>query len=155
MIIFRENRKHNHNFFSVISDDMRFISKNFEGGSYLLSEELPLVDINDYQNFCVRLGGYLAEINTQEEYDFIMAFLKESIPSGREEALLGATDENNEGEWVFMNSRLPVTYFNWFSSHGARGPGNDCMYLIWNTEEGMHDWKCYNSGTRRYLCEFR
>ena len=113
-------------------------------------------DINDFQDNCKSAGGYLAEIDTQGEYDFIMRFLMLSIPrtSGRSTAYAGATDEEDEGSWVFMNSGRPASFLNFHGNYGSRSSSWNCLLLIWNSgDTGMGDYVCENGGNRRFVCE--
>jgi len=133
---------------------MQFSSADFEGRKYLLSAPHPLTDITDFQQHCKDVDGYLAEIDTQAEYDFIMEFLSQNVPGGRETALVGGSDQTTEGQWVGMTSQAPMTFFSWYSDYGTRGTGKDCMYLVWNSrDQGMHDWKCQDTKLRRFVCE--
>ena len=68
---------------------------------YLLSEP-TVTNIDIFQQNCADEGGYLAEIDTEEEYNFIMSFLSQSVPVGRQGALVGATDQDIEGQWVYL-----------------------------------------------------
>ena len=123
---------------------IEFTSQDFRGKQYLLSKDIHLADITDFQDNCRAAGGYLAEIDTEAEYDFIMTFLKEELPSRRRTALVGATDQETEGSWVMMESGKPAGFLTWCSFCGRRGPGRDCLYLVWNSRDaGMHDWLCF------------
>ena len=133
---------------------IEFTSTLFQGTQYLLSIEVPMTDINDFQDNCKSAGGYLAEINTKEEYNFIMGFLNSRIPNRRSTAYVGATDEDNEGSWVFMNSGRPADFLNFHGNYGYRGTAYNCLKVIWGgSDTGMGDWKCENGGNRRFLCE--
>ena len=130
------------------------ISAPFQGSKYLISREVPLEDINDFQDNCKSAGGYLAEIDTQNEYDFIMASLKQVVPTGRSTAYVGATDEENEGSWGFMNSGRPASFLKFHGNYGSRSTSWNCLLLIWHSDDaGFGDWKCENGGNRRYVCE--
>ena len=135
-----------------VSANIQFESSHFEGRNYYLSLPTPLPTVNVFQDKCRDVAGYLAEIDTREEYEFIMEFLKQSIPEGRDTALVGANDLAVEGRWVFMRSGKGLTYFDW--KREAGGGEFNCMYLVWNSQDaGMHDWKCVDKELRRYVCE--
>ena len=113
-------------------------------------------NVTAFQQICQQTGGYLAEINTEEEYTHLLNFLKTSIPEGRPNAMLGATDREEEGNWVYLTSGDPVSFTQWYTGYGnmgSRGGTYNCMYLIWNQDEGMHDWQCYRSTVMRFVCE--
>ena len=142
-------------YFLLISASIEFTESTYLSDSkYLLSEPTPLTDISDFQASCLDQGGYLAEIGNQEEYDFIMAFVEDTVPNRRQTALVGASDQATEGTWMLMNSGQAATFFSWNRNKGNRGRGRDCMYLVWNSRDsGMHDWKCQDRKDRRFLCE--
>ena len=110
-------------------------------------------DVDTFQQICHQRGGYLVEINSEEEYTHVLNFVKRSLPNGRQVALTGATDRDQEEKWVYLRSGSPVTYFRWYSH--TRWDQYNCIRLIWNDfDEGMHDWKCAgNDGPAYILCE--
>ena len=117
-------------------------------------------NVTAFQQTCQQTGGYLTEINTEDEYTHLLNFVKTSIPHGIERVMLGATvfggnavtDERN---WVYMSPpHGRVTFFKW-PGDSVTYPDKDrnCMSLLWNCCEGMHNWYCHDSLKSRYLCE--
>merc|ERR1719239_1230781 len=79
---------------------------------YLLSVLTPL-NITSYQQSCVSLGGKLAEIRHQDEFDVIRDFLtKQHLTSYG--IYLGLTDEGQEGEWRYMSDNSTLTFDKWY-----------------------------------------
>ena len=137
-----------------MSQNFEFTSEEFYDRTYLLSKTTN-IDNLDLQEKCQYMGGYLAEVDYEEEYDFILGFLRDKRPHprAREYTLVGVT-EPTDGKWVMMTSQLPATFQRWADGQG-HGRGNyNCMYLAWGGTEGMHDWPCTDTqGVKRFLCE--
>ena len=58
---------------------------------------------------CAEMGGRLAEVRSEEENEFLVKMLMGKVPDG---FWLGATDEVQEGRWLWSDGS-PVTYVNW------------------------------------------
>jgi|GEM_PF-1449173 len=58
---------------------------------------------------CQELGGHLAIVTSEKENRFLTSLVKEQGLGG---AWLGATDEEVEGRWIWVNN-TPLRYSNW------------------------------------------
>ena len=134
-----------------------FFTTTFQGSEYYMNKVAKETNVTSFQDICQRKGGYLVEINTEEEYSHLLSFLKTSIPEGRPNVMLGATDSDQEGKWVYMTSGKPANITKWYKGYGDkvgnRGETYNCMYIIWNENEGMHDWLCHRNRSMNFLCE--
>lgn len=63
---------------------------------------------HEQQDICESMGGYLCCIETPEEQEFIASLADSRYLS------LGATDEEEEGEWQWVNG-APFEYTAWMS----------------------------------------
>ena len=126
-------------------------SGNFQGHEYFLSRT-SVWDIAAHQTACRAFGGYLVEINDKQEHDFIKTFVKSML---YQYVLVGMTDEEKEGRWMFLQSKQPVVYFDWVPGQPNNvGGTDDCVYL-----ESRHDWKMIDTSCdlptlmSRFVCE--
>ncbi|KAK6966099.1 C-type lectin domain family 6 member A [Biomphalaria glabrata] len=129
-------------------------SSCFNNTTYLLSKE----DIFYYPSFgqamCALAGGYLAEINTKQELDYVKNFVA-SQGFGFWAVMLGGTDEVQEGKWVNRYSGTPVVPF-WYRTEPddtIHQQNCQCMFKPYSWELG--DIACvYNSKQDvGFLCE--
>lgn len=67
---------------------------------------------------CEGEGGHLAVVNSESEANYLVALLK---AEGARAAFIGATDEQREGNWFWVDGRR-VSYSNWDREH--RQPNN-------------------------------
>jgi tetratricopeptide (TPR) repeat protein len=75
------------------------------------------------QSYCEALGGYLVTIQDAAENEF----LDELSPG---QVWIGATDEEQEGEWVWVTGE-PWDYTNWDTSEPSNNDGEHYLYLTW------------------------
>jgi len=61
------------------------------------------------QTYCEDLGGHLATITSQEENDFLFAYI---IDNGYKNAYFGFSDHETEGTWKWVTGEK-VSYTNW------------------------------------------
>lgn len=125
----------------------------FGGHRYYLSKP-SLRDIAKYDSICRLFGGYLVEIDSQAEYDFVWDFVV--VKNKIIYLALGATDLGQEGVWKFLHSGKSVVFHK-------RGDGltggltSNCMEL-WKEFSGFVDEPCYGYNNRKrlesnFLCE--
>ncbi|XP_005097793.1 uncharacterized protein LOC101854408 [Aplysia californica] len=100
-------------------------SGTHEGHTYLASKEALSYEIAWLK--CAQKGGYLAEINTQEEYNFVTGFLKNATQ-----------DHLPHGLRYFITGGI----VNGTTFHFRRHP-EDPMYIVWAYyEPGYNDTPC-------------
>ena len=134
-------------FSSRLAEDFRF-----RDHSYVISPPF-WANVTVAEEICARLGGYLAEIEDQQENDFIVEFLRQKNAFADVKwILIGARDENSDDTFRYIHSGLPVTYFNW-SRGEPSGGSHDCVG-IGHVSLKMYDLLCvHHTAIDRALCE--
>ena len=103
----------------------------YNGRSYAVYSNVE-ANWNDAETFCKSLGGHLAVIRTQEENDFLHAFIKSK---GFDSAYFGLYRSGNSWAWV---TGEPLTITNWATSEPNNENGSE--------DHGMFYYK-YQDGT--------
>jgi len=128
---------------------------------YLTPDNLNKMSWVEANLQCVGLGGYLAEINDQEELDFV-----DSLKDGFVVARIGTmwSGTTDAGKWIYMTSGDDVTY----TYAGTLGSGAEGVLGVWQDaclllfmEEGssnnptaMASWWCTRDEDEFHnLCE--
>ncbi|NOH03274.1 MAG: hypothetical protein HND47_15600 [Chloroflexi bacterium] len=116
---------------------------------------LPQMDWDNAENYCASRKGHLVTIEDEEENMFVYNLAPY--------ALLGATDRDKEGHWVWVAGQ-EMSYTNW-----CQGEPNNCGsrevygYCISENYLNFHnDPRCLSgqwndvsiSGEESYVCEF-
>lgn len=120
-------------------------SEVFEGHTYaIFSEQMNWKDARDY---CEKLGGHLVTITSAEEN----AFITESIMVIDEDCLIGFSDEESEGDWVWVTGE-DTDYTNWEDGEPNNEWEEDFALIkngsgIWN--DGHLDTENWN-----FICEW-
>jgi hypothetical protein len=89
------------------------------------------------RNKCVELGGRLVVIETAAENDFVT---KLAAKLNRECVWLGATDENNEGEWVWVTGKA-MSYMNWYAEQPNNWKGIEHYPQLMIGDNFIPQWK--------------
>jgi len=114
------------------------------GCFYFQSEEKKLNWV-EAQGACEMLGGYLAEIKTEEQNNFVesMAIIEESF-SGVKSWWLGLNDMGHEGRWIWSHSSTDVEFTSWGPAHPntATGNQNDCVAITLSEHFHWKDLSC-------------
>ncbi|XP_059178940.1 uncharacterized protein LOC131958059 [Physella acuta] len=129
------------------------ISPVFNGRRYLLSRKYNSLVIDDSAADCNIFGGYLAEIDSEAEHNFIKEHLLNNVNDMY--AMIGATDEGHENVWINRHSQTAVTYFRWYPGGPDSGNLQNCLCLN-STAWLMNDLQCSfttNDFLYGYICE--
>merc|ERR1712018_299635 len=78
--------------------------------------------------FCTEEGGYLAEIQSQEESDITNELFRDDW-----RFWIGLTDYDEDGKWVWEESDTAIEYSNWLEGQ-PDNVGDDHCVLICNEE---------------------
>ncbi|GFR73375.1 macrophage mannose receptor 1 [Elysia marginata] len=117
------------------------------------------------EDTCKNAGGYVLEINSKEESDFINGFLgRASVPWSKmygalyryKQIWLGVTDKASEGEFRLMSNGGNLDFENWIQGEPKTKRDSlyyaaDCVVL-----NDLEDWKWRNvlcRGERALVCE--
>merc|ERR1712013_784650 len=116
-------------------------------------EEVSWVEAMDV---CDRMGGYLAEIQTQEQADLIasIAMVEESL-TGVGSWWIGLTDMSHEGRWMWSHSSTDSAYTDWLPGHPSTEPHNtdDCVSISMFDNLLWRDAPCYKNITAAPICQ--
>ncbi|SEF64252.1 RHS repeat-associated core domain-containing protein [Eubacterium ruminantium] len=122
----------------------------YKGHAYAVS--LDERTWTDAREICESMGGHLAVINNAEENEYIRNLI---CNSGVEYAAIGMTDEENEGQWKWIQP-TDSSYSNWEEGEPNDGgmmisTGQDYAYMYakgtWDDGEG-------EKVDRHYICEW-
>ncbi|KAH9510372.1 hypothetical protein Btru_042937 [Bulinus truncatus] len=130
-----------------------FISSGYyQGRRYWLTRYSSLFNPTYSQTICMTYGGYLAEVNTNDELQFLRNFVMANGWSFSF-AMLGGTDEGHEGRWLYMHSRTLVPSL-WYPRQPDNAGGTEhcqCLYKFMGW--GLNDYVCSIAGGVRFVCE--
>ncbi|XP_055860990.1 macrophage mannose receptor 1-like [Biomphalaria glabrata] len=132
---------------------MLTVSQTFENHKYLLSRLSGFTSQEAIQ-YCENFGGYLAEINSEEEFGAILDFIQYFMKGYS--VLIGGTDAAVESSWVFQHSGSPVEFFKWHNGEPNNVGNEDCMALAFWPANGilMNDIPCSEEKVGvKFLCE--
>ena len=121
-----------------------FLHRNSKLGScYFISK--TKLRWNKAAEDCIRRGSYLAEIQSEEETDY-MASLTTATTHW-----IGGSDIVTENAWVWRNSGEHFTYTNWIPGRPEGGAVKNCLLMLLNRQ--WADTRC-NVGFN-YICEIK
>ena len=125
---------------------------SFQNHDYFLSRPAAW-DEAASENMCEVYGGYLVEINDQDEWKFVVNLLNNNSVSHW--TVIGASDMETEGAWTFVHSGLLATYLNWAPGQPQNYAHKDCLYISYTdpSHRQMHDGTCQQDSVQRYVCE--
>ncbi|GFN80612.1 Cd209 antigen [Plakobranchus ocellatus] len=116
---------------------------------YTLSRRTMNFDLEKMNNFCKEMGGYLAEIDDAEEFEFVASKIATIT---RYPVYIGTNDVEEEGKYVHYNSKKPLLDgLKWKAGNPDNvgdEPGEDCMII---KPDGLNDNACNQSS--RFICE--
>ncbi|XP_055863455.1 uncharacterized protein LOC129922269 [Biomphalaria glabrata] len=137
-----------------------YASKKFNDRIYLLSlSEKLFTTIEDAQQVCMSYGGYLAEIDTDEEFQFIMRELLIPQSTFFDIAFIGASDKGHENTWINLHSKTKIAVKKWRDHQPDNYEGNEHCMGFWQWRESnnwyFNDYPCQNmpTHTERFICE--
>ena len=124
--------------------------------------------IGEARNICEDFGGYVVEIDTQEELNFVKDFLNRAEVPVRTiytwperdvysdvSVWLGASDEDKEGDFYWKHGDTAVEFSDWANGGPNRAGGRhrekDCSVMDGNNDWKWNDVKCYEESA--VLCE--
>ncbi|KAK0061924.1 fucolectin-7, partial [Biomphalaria pfeifferi] len=124
----------------------------YKGRRYYLSQQDPISRSEEAMATCVLYGGYLAEIEDMDEFNFIKIFVQKF--SGIRLILIGATNYAEQEVWRYRtNNTLVPSFLNQSRKWGTYA---NCLYLLDDLGWLAVDDLCfytYAPYPTRYLCE--
>ena len=106
------------------------------------------------------LGGYMVEVDDQQEWDFLLKFLEEhngfystSGPYiGPVSMFLGMEDVDNTNTFTQIHSGQAATFFDWAYQMPSYS-GGDCVFVHISDKRMYNDDCVYNNSKARTVCE--
>ncbi|GFO44266.1 histone-lysine N-methyltransferase SETMAR [Plakobranchus ocellatus] len=115
---------------------------------YFLSKRITSISINRRNELCKSIGGYLVELDSREEQDFVNEFARAHSSS---HAFTGANDIMLESTFVYYNSKKPMPALKWVFDNPNNWLGDeDCVLTMWF---GLNDIDCLFGG--QHICEVK
>ncbi|GFO15260.1 collectin-11 [Plakobranchus ocellatus] len=131
------------------------VSKMFRGKKDFLTKIKAVFDISTADANCKNYGGYLVELDDQEEMNFVGSFVTRAGGWGSY-VFTGANDLKEENRFVQYRSKKPLLSAIWASGepNNAR-KREDCVEIMAPSEENirhrLNDVEC--DLVSRYVCE--
>lgn len=156
--------------FDQIEDKLNAINLRTRVHSTLLAIDLTKFDVSDIykervylaskqeKNFnlptanaaCQAAGGYLLEIDDNEENKFAFDFAKRI--GGSDHFALGGNDLEREGRFIYFNSKKPVPdHVTWMRDRPNNAGGKEHCMEIWLSQGGLNDIPC--ASKVKFICE--
>ncbi|MDD4869849.1 MAG: C-type lectin domain-containing protein [Kiritimatiellae bacterium] len=106
-----------------------------------------MVTFKEAQEACVKSGGHLVVIDTEEENNLI----KDMFVHAKKNLWIGLADESGTGDWMWVDGTKP-SFFNWARPFwGGPGKGN-CVHMAHLKEP---TWQMEPSDTKcGFICEW-
>ncbi|KAK0057511.1 collectin-11 [Biomphalaria pfeifferi] len=125
----------------------------FQGRKYMLTKNRLLMTADQAVMLCGMFDGYLAEIDTEAEYNYLRDHVFK--PSSFDFVVTGATDEKNEGVWINRCSQSRATFFNWGIQQPQGGRLENCQCFARYDSWLQHDLTCsvVTVNSVGFLCE--
>ncbi|XP_055869254.1 uncharacterized protein LOC106053156 [Biomphalaria glabrata] len=129
-------------------------SSPFKGRRYWLTRKSYSILITDAETMCLRYGGYLLEIDSQDEFNFVRTFIQKN--SAFTCVYTGGTDSLSENIWVHRFSLLKMKALNWHKgepNNHVKEEHCECFFKAYNYF--MNDCKCdfERHGNCGFICE--
>ena len=101
----------------------------FQGSCYLLTRQ-RVDTFQKAKQFCQNLDGYLVEIESKDEDDFLIeqALALSGSPTDQLDYWMGAEDPDHDGVWTWTTSGKPLVYTNWWRDMGRLNA--TCIQLL-------------------------
>jgi len=99
------------------------------------------------RDFCQRLGGHLARVQSAEEQDFVAGLVGKKA-----DFWVDGSDELEEGVWKFSDGR-PCTFTNWQKGQPSNRDGKQHVLMVRADHNGQ--WNDGHSAARKpFVCEW-
>ncbi|RUS69163.1 hypothetical protein EGW08_023078 [Elysia chlorotica] len=126
------------------------ISDLYNDTFYLASKEEAVFNLKNANSVCQASGGYLLEIDDDGENQFTFSFAKKI--GGSDHFALGGNDVEQEGRFVYFNSKKPVpAHVTWMDARPNNAGGKEHCMEIWLSQGGLNDIPCDTK--TKFVCE--
>ncbi|KAK0049630.1 ladderlectin [Biomphalaria pfeifferi] len=105
------------------------------------------------QQFCNSFGAYVAEVDTEREFQLLQAFQR--YYPAIQSLYISGTDCASENRWVHQRTGAQVGFLRWTTGQPSNTWGiENCLELTLAYATGMNDMKCvYPERPIKILCE--
>ena len=117
--------------------------KYYKGHCYLLRKEPKA--FNDAVRACEETGGYLTQISSNAENDFVVSLLN----NANKDIWIGYFKRDEKWVWVITQTPLPY-YTNWDVKSYISTSDGDCA-LIWSHWKGKKTWDNRNCLSKKWF----
>lgn len=108
---------------------------------YYLSYPKAVVSIKDFVAVCEFFGGYLVELDTIPEFNFLRSYVAKQADI--KYVMTGATKEGHKGEWVNIHSGTVAHDIQWGQGEPMNNLDSSCVWFANFTNWYMHAGRCY------------
>lgn len=99
-----------------------------------------LLNWTDAEEICIIMGGYLAEVGSREEDQFLFSLFSQIGATGYG-PWIGGTLVGEK--WMWKNSGTQIAYTNWNPNEPNGGEiGENCLHYYLHTGMGWNDAAC-------------
>jgi len=131
-------------------------STTFGNHKYYISTLPSIFTLVQASSVCAKLGGYVVEINNQQEYDVIVKLMQSNLVYYNSSlTMIGISDQEKEGEWRFVHSGGVVNFTKWGSNAPMFEEGSNCAYISYS-DGLMYKGGCLSliqGSMLRFVCE--
>uniref|UniRef100_A0A2C9LI92 C-type lectin domain-containing protein n=1 Tax=Biomphalaria glabrata TaxID=6526 RepID=A0A2C9LI92_BIOGL len=123
----------------------------YSNKKYVISR-VPYQNSEEAMTYCTAFGGYLAEVNDQNEYRALQNFVLNTPEV--DVVLVAGSDARQEGIWLYQRTGKPLSFLDWGPGQPDNLGDEDCLNM-WKKFGGkMNDLPCgFRSSQDRFLCE--
>lgn len=140
-----------------IEDDALSIPKSaseFNGHYYYVFDVSSISSWDTAQRYCLKKGGHLAVITSEEENQFIHELI---LHQGFNSAYFGFSDVYDEGNWSWANGELS-DYTNWAEGEPNNDKNGEHYALFYHADQTDRwndgDFGVLSEGGRTFICEW-
>ncbi|KAK0067482.1 neurogenic locus Notch protein [Biomphalaria pfeifferi] len=131
-------------------DQMYFGPTIHNNTKYYLSK-FGALDAEDADSRCKSLGGYLMEVDDEEEFEIASNLANDTDV---DKAYIAGSDSQTEGTWIYPRTGKKMTFLK-FSAGNFESITivEDCLEIAFKFESGIHDVTCDSDNA--YFCEVK
>ena len=128
-----------------------YVSDVYVDRVYLASRQEVAFNLSGVNQECILNGGYLVELNSQAEAQFVFDFSYKLSGGAIEDFMTGANDVAQPNTFVYYNSKRPVPDYVWLPGQPDNSGGNEECAQIRARDRGLNDRAC--AVLSKYMCE--
>ncbi|KAG9274626.1 lactose-binding lectin l-2-like isoform X1 [Astyanax mexicanus] len=99
------------------------------------------VDWVTAEAYCINLGGNLASIHSENEYQVVKALVRAYDPSEKE-TWIGLSNCQKKNSWIWSDG-TKFTYSRWNPGEPNHSNGECCVHINWGSTKNWNDYACH------------